>query len=223
MACSKEASHDSSVQLDSRAPGQKVDVCHVDDDGNWHVINININALQAHLNHGDVLLEDLDGDGYVEAENECVPGGDCNDDNPTINPGATEICDDGIDNDCDGLVDCDDPDCEDAEVCNSCEALGCCFCPAVEELNLTCWNGNPNNPVLWDANAIYGLCSSCLGGNCGYRTPTSGGNVVGDGPAGEDCRLFLLDLVEELGLGIGPNCSGSNLDGNQAIFGLGSQ
>ncbi len=38
------------------------------------------------------------GSGYVTV------GGDCNDNNAQINPAATEICD-GIDNDCDGLVD----------------------------------------------------------------------------------------------------------------------
>ncbi|MEA3360338.1 MAG: MopE-related protein [Thermodesulfobacteriota bacterium] len=36
---------------------------------------------------------------------------DCRDDKPLINPGATEVCDDNKDNDCDTLTDCDDPDC----------------------------------------------------------------------------------------------------------------
>ena len=85
--------------------GKKVDVCHYDaDSDSWHVININVNALPAHLGHGDVVLEDADGDGWVEAENECVPGGDCDDMDASIHPGADDSCDDGIDNNCNGAV-----------------------------------------------------------------------------------------------------------------------
>jgi hypothetical protein len=62
-----------------------------------------------------------------------------------------------------------------------------------------------NNPVLWDADATYGLCSNCLEGNCGYLTP-SGGFDSGS-PASETCKEYLLALVEQLNLGIGPNCS----------------
>jgi hypothetical protein len=48
---------------------------------------------------------DDDGDGYTENE------GDCDDSNPNINPGASETCGDGIDQDCNGSdLSCDDFD-----------------------------------------------------------------------------------------------------------------
>lgn len=47
---------------------------------------------------------DGDGDGYNNRQ-------DCNDTDPTIYPGAMEICADGVDNNCDGAIDSADPAC----------------------------------------------------------------------------------------------------------------
>lgn len=46
---------------------------------------------------------DNDDDGYAVEGGECGPI-DCNDSDPTVNPGATEVCD-GVDNNCDGQID----------------------------------------------------------------------------------------------------------------------
>ena len=51
---------------------------------------------------------DGDGDGY---DDEACGGTDCDDADPDVNPGEVETCDNGIDDDCDGLVDFVDPDC----------------------------------------------------------------------------------------------------------------
>lgn len=60
---------------------------------------------------------DLDADGYGDQSKACAApgggvglisiGGDCDDTNASMNPGIAEVCSDGIDNDCDGLM----PDC----------------------------------------------------------------------------------------------------------------
>jgi hypothetical protein len=89
----------------SKSSSSKIDVCHKDQNGSSHTINIYISAWPAHEAHGDVRVDDQDGDGYV-LNNNCGFGnmGDCDDNNPSLNPGVTEICD-GIDNNCNGQID----------------------------------------------------------------------------------------------------------------------
>jgi hypothetical protein len=76
---------------------------------------------------------DADGDGYTTAS------GDCNDSDPSVHPGQLEPCTcDGIDQDCNGVIDdtpCDQAPCKvlgegeacggDLGVCG--EGLSCCY------------------------------------------------------------------------------------------------
>jgi len=78
---------------------------------------------------------DNDGDGFYSGK-QCEENIDCDDNSAKINDNAIEICDDSIDNNCDGLIDMDDEicsecdsnlDCEKNENCedNKCVALEC--------------------------------------------------------------------------------------------------
>ncbi len=53
---------------------------------------------------------DREADGDWAADGEGDGGVDCNDDNAGMSPDLPEVCGDGLDNDCDGLIDGDDVD-----------------------------------------------------------------------------------------------------------------
>ena len=90
----------------------------------------------------DVRNQDADGDGYTPND------GDCNDSDPSFSPGADEICDDGNDNNCDGLIDEAQPFCQDNDVDGFTPATGDCadgnesVNPAAVEV---CDDGRDNN------------------------------------------------------------------------------
>jgi hypothetical protein len=68
---------------------------------------------------------DNDGDGYGESSClDCAfPQRDCDDAKPKVNPGMAENCGNGIDDDCDGLIDYDDSaECVQPTACTAAEA-----------------------------------------------------------------------------------------------------
>jgi len=66
-------------------------------------LSTDLAALTTRVDAIEALLVDSDEDTYYLHQ-------DCDDEDPLINPGADENCCDGIDNDCDDSVDCNDTD-----------------------------------------------------------------------------------------------------------------
>jgi hypothetical protein len=90
---------------ESDALSGKVSICHATGKaGKFNVLEISVSALSAHLAHGDYIL-DADGDGFT-ATGACAGSmNDCDDNDATVYPGAAEICGDGKDNNCNGVID----------------------------------------------------------------------------------------------------------------------
>ena len=140
---------------------------------------------------------DGDGDGYGM---NCAKGPDCDDQDPGRNPGAKELCDDNVNNDCDSMTDedCQDPcanqpcnpgqmrcNGEQVEVCEH-DSQGC-----------GTWSGAMNCPT-----------GKCEGGSCADCQDRDGDGYGQNCPSGPDCD----DSDDEIHDGAQELCDDKNND-----------
>jgi hypothetical protein len=73
--------------LEERGRKVKINLCHINENGDFQALSVPQNAVQAHLDHGDYLA-DADGDGYSAVGACSGSGDDCDDEDPDTNPGS---------------------------------------------------------------------------------------------------------------------------------------
>jgi hypothetical protein len=122
---------------------------------------------------------DLDGDGYLPCD--CAPEGtpagtlDCNDADPEVHPGAEEICDDGVDQDCDLGCSGTDSECActtdvdgDGHLATSCGGDDCCDTGADGSLGCDDTRAPDIHPGAVDA-CENGVDEDCDGAGAGFH------------------------------------------------------
>jgi len=210
------------------------------------------NNCDGQENEGCEGVCDTDGDGYLDQNNFfCGIFGstdDCDDNNMDVNPAATEICGDGVDNNCDGNVD---------EGClrgygESCSVNDDCLSGLCNTYNATCTNGDIGdycgdgtqcNSGYCDSNSATcsngafgdscGIDSDCASALCDWNTftcITACSDVDGDGYmdascGGDDCDDNNMDVnpgASEVCDGIDNDCVPENMDGSAELWYLSS-
>jgi hypothetical protein len=117
---------------------------------------------------------DLDGDGYSVEGNACGLV-DCDDSDPAVYPGAPEICNNNIDNNCDGFTDESCTACTDADSDNYYAEAACG--PVGQALDCNDANGNINPGAAELCNGVDDNCDGQVDEGC----PVADGDTDGDG------------------------------------------
>ena len=124
----------------------------------------------------DITPVDADGDGWDEND-------DCDDSDPAINPGATETCGNGVDENCDGFVDDEqDADGDGYNACDDCDDTTSANFPGAFE---DCFDGIDNDcdgTVDEGADGDGDGVSTC-DGDCDDSNPDVNPGIVEDGCA----------------------------------------
>jgi hypothetical protein len=125
---------------------------------------------------------------------------------PTEDPEVT--CNDGVDNDCDGLTDGADPDCQTSTVCSDFGSKGPCNdSPACE------WVGSPKNGTCQDAVACVpsgpeaGACSDGEDNDCDGLTDCADTTDCGAEPV---CQVACADFTTRNLCNAQPTCRWDN-------------
>jgi hypothetical protein len=171
---------------------------------------------------------DLDEDGYFSTSpTYCQPGcqtvlgNDCNDSRDDINPGQSEICDDLIDNDCDGANNCSDADCSSnpaclsSEICNNgidddgngfidCQDFSCAG-QVNDSGAICCWSGGAK---------VDSYCTPCH--RCGLSGPTVYHCEIQ--PDAADGNLCVNDCTSCVSGSCNPRSAGSDIECGQACL-----
>lgn len=131
----------------------------IDNDGNGLVDAGDPNAMGCPVN-----CTDLDGDGY-SIEGGACGAIDCNDADSAINPGAEEICSDGVDNNCNAVTDTADMNAVGCPLtCTDADGDGY----SIEGGNCGAMDCDDTNPEINPA--ALELCDDGIDNNCDSRS-----------------------------------------------------
>ena len=186
------------VRLPYRQVGYPPDLLRLDDDNDttWEPVpGVTFTDREAsfqtdHFCHlvigGRKKCKDQDGDGYGIA---CDAGWDCDDDDPDVHPDGAEsphhapACQNQKDDDCDGLTDAEDDDCDECSSDAECDDFNHCTDDRCDLASGTCGHEPTQNPGF-EGGFMDPSCNNRIDDDCDGLADS----------ADPDCKACLTDI-----------------------------